>query len=80
PRMARGVRSASTRHRHHALNHPAVNHGLERTITDDVHAMTEILAKEVRGARKVVLPGVGHMSNMEAPEEVNVLLLKFLAT
>lgn len=31
--MARGVRSASTRHRHHALNHPAVNNGLERTIT-----------------------------------------------
>jgi hypothetical protein len=31
--MARGVRSASTRHRHHALNHPAVNDGLERTIT-----------------------------------------------
>ena len=30
--MARGVRSASTRHRHHALNGPAVNNGLERTI------------------------------------------------
>ena len=34
--MARGVRSASTRHRHHALNHPAVNNGLERTITDEL--------------------------------------------
>lgn len=31
--MARGVRSASTRHRRHALNGPAVNNGLERTIT-----------------------------------------------
>ena len=31
--MARGVRSASTRHRRHALNGPAVNNGLDRTIT-----------------------------------------------
>lgn len=50
----------------------------ERDI-EDVHAMTTILATEVRGARKVVLPGVGHMTNMEAPEEVNAQLLKFLA-
>jgi hypothetical protein len=34
--MARGVRSASTRHRHHALNRPAVNNGLDRTITFEV--------------------------------------------
>ncbi|MFV0675564.1 Ig-like domain repeat protein [Variovorax sp. tm] len=33
--MARGVRSASARHRRHALNGPAVNNGLERTITAD---------------------------------------------
>ena len=33
--MARGVRSASARHRRHALNGPAVNNGLERTITTD---------------------------------------------
>ncbi len=31
--MAHGVRSASTRHQHHAVNRPVVNKGLERTIT-----------------------------------------------
>jgi pimeloyl-ACP methyl ester carboxylesterase len=50
----------------------------ERDI-EDVHAMTSILAKEVAGARKVVIPGVGHMTNMEAPQEVNAHLMKFLA-
>lgn len=50
--MARGVRSASTRHRHHALNGPAVNNGLERTITSKQAetGLIEILRTGVGGA------------------------------
>lgn len=45
----------------------------------DVHAMSDLLVRDVRGARKRVIPGVGHMSNMEAPAAVNAALLEFLA-
>jgi 3-oxoadipate enol-lactonase len=36
--------------------------------------MAEVLASEIPGARKVVVPDAGHMVNMEAPEPVNALL------
>ena len=36
--------------------------------------MSEILAERIPDARRVEIPGVGHMSNMEAPETVNALL------
>ena len=36
--------------------------------------MSDILADRIPGARKVTVPGVGHMVNMEAPEAVNALL------
>jgi CRISPR-associated endonuclease/helicase Cas3 len=39
--MARGVRSARTRHKHHALNNPAVNDGPHRTITLHLHRVAE---------------------------------------
>lgn len=42
-----------------------------RTIADNLH-------REVQGSRKIVLPTVGHMANMEAPEAVNDAILKFL--
>lgn len=38
------------------------------------HQMSEVLADRIPGARKVTVPGVGHMVNMEAPETVNALL------
>lgn len=38
------------------------------------HEMSDVLADRIPGARKVTLPGVGHMINMEAPETVNALL------
>jgi pimeloyl-ACP methyl ester carboxylesterase len=44
-----------------------------------VHATSKALATGIRGARLVVLPGVGHMSNMEAPEAFNSAMLSFLA-
>ena len=38
------------------------------------HEMSAVLADRIPGARKVTVPGVGHMVNMEAPEVVNALL------
>ena len=36
--------------------------------------MSDVLADRIPGARKVTVPGVGHMVNMEARETVNALL------
>ena len=36
--------------------------------------MSHVLANRIANARKVTVPGVGHMVNMEAPEAVNALL------
>jgi pimeloyl-ACP methyl ester carboxylesterase len=38
------------------------------------HEMSNVLADRIPGARKVTVPSVGHMVNMEAPEAVNALL------
>ena len=38
------------------------------------HEMSDVLAQRIPGARKLTVPGVGHMVNMEAPETVNALL------
>lgn len=40
--------------------------------------MADRIVKEVSGSRKVVIPGVGHMSNMEDPEAFNREVLAFL--
>ncbi len=37
-----------------------------------------LLEKTVAGARKVVMPGTGHMINMERPVEFNRIVLDFL--
>jgi pimeloyl-ACP methyl ester carboxylesterase len=44
----------------------------------DFHAIADLLHKQIRGARKAVLPGAGHMANMEAPEQFNEVVLNFL--
>lgn len=44
----------------------------------DFHEVAEGVAARVPGARKQVLPGVGHMSNMEGPAAFNRALLDFL--
>jgi pimeloyl-ACP methyl ester carboxylesterase len=36
--------------------------------------MSDILADRIPAARRITVPGVGHMVNMEAPEAVNTLL------
>ena len=46
----------------------------------DFQAIADFLAREIRGARKVVIQGAGHMSNMEAPEKFNEVVLDFLST
>lgn len=50
--------------------------GSEDTITtvNDAAAMH----RAINGSRMAVIPGVGHMSNMEAPAEFNRALLEFL--
>ena len=40
---------------------------------------SEALAAAIPGARLEVLPGIGHISTLEAPDAVNALLLEFLA-
>ena len=44
----------------------------------DVLATTEYVAAHIRGARRVVIPGVAHMINLEQPAEFNRLVLEFL--
>jgi pimeloyl-ACP methyl ester carboxylesterase len=45
----------------------------------DLHRTAEALARGLPHARKVTLPGVGHMANLEAPEAFNRAALDFLA-
>jgi len=40
--------------------------------------IANLIARSIPGTRKLVLPGVGHMSNMEAPESFNQAVLDFL--
>lgn len=43
------------------------------------HRMADIIAERIAGAKKAVIPGVGHMANLEAPERFNETVLEFLA-
>jgi 3-oxoadipate enol-lactonase len=42
------------------------------------HAMSDVLTDRIPGARKLTVPGVGHMVNLEAPAAVNALLRELL--
>ncbi len=44
----------------------------------DFHAIADLVAARAPDARKVVLKGVGHMSNMEAPLQFNEIVAAFL--
>ncbi|MDQ2784320.1 MAG: alpha/beta fold hydrolase [Chloroflexota bacterium] len=44
----------------------------------DFLVVADTLAQRIPGARKIVLPGVGHMANMETPEQFNADVLGFL--
>lgn len=45
----------------------------------EFHAIADLVHQRVPQASKVVMPGVGHMSNMEDPARFNRLVLDFLA-
>ena len=44
----------------------------------DIHAMAAALAGGIAGAGQVVLPGTGHLPNMEQPAAFNRVVLEFL--
>jgi pimeloyl-ACP methyl ester carboxylesterase len=44
----------------------------------DILAIASLLAERIENARAVVIPGAGHMANLDAPEEFNRLVLGFL--
>jgi pimeloyl-ACP methyl ester carboxylesterase len=44
----------------------------------DFLKITELISQQIPHAQKAVIPNVGHMSNMEAPEQVNDAILQFL--
>jgi 3-oxoadipate enol-lactonase len=50
----------------------------ERDIPD-CHAIADSIHQRIPKARRVVMPGVGHMSNMEDLERFNAIVLDFLA-
>jgi pimeloyl-ACP methyl ester carboxylesterase len=52
--------------------------GSEDTVT--LPADAELMHREIRGSRLVVMQGSGHVSNLERPGEFNDSLLDFLKT
>jgi 3-oxoadipate enol-lactonase len=44
----------------------------------DALASADLLARSIRGAQKVVMPGAAHLPSMERPEQFNRLVLEFL--
>ncbi len=46
--------------------------------TPDFLQITELICQQLPQARRAILPGVGHMANMEAPEATAAALLAFL--
>jgi len=44
----------------------------------DEHQIVERLYREVPSSERVVFPGIGHVTNLETPEEFNRVVLVFL--
>jgi pimeloyl-ACP methyl ester carboxylesterase len=49
----------------------------ERDIPE-FRAIADTLVERIAGAEKVVIPGAGHLANMEAPRQVNEAIVLFL--
>jgi 3-oxoadipate enol-lactonase len=62
----------------HEIIHPTLVIVGERDVPD-FQRVADLLAQGIPNARKSVLPGVGHVSNMEDPAGFNALVLDFLA-
>jgi 3-oxoadipate enol-lactonase len=45
----------------------------------DIHAICELLATGIAGARRVVIDGAAHLVNLEKPREFATIVLPFLA-
>lgn len=45
----------------------------------DLHRTAEALHRGIPNAQKAILPGAGHIANMEAPQPFNEVVLSFLA-
>ncbi len=50
----------------------------EQDVSDN-HVIVDFMEQAIPNARKIVIPGVGHMANMEDPESFNEIVLDFLA-
>jgi len=46
----------------------------------DFHSIADRIAECIPEARTIILPNVGHMANMEAPEQFNAAVLAFLTS
>ena len=44
----------------------------------NIAAITDLLAANVQGAQKTILPDTAHLPNMEKPEDFNRIVLEFL--
>jgi 3-oxoadipate enol-lactonase len=62
----------------HEVRAPALVIVGERDL-DDFRLVAQLMSEGIRGARLAVIPGAGHMANMEAADAVNRELLAFLA-
>lgn len=60
------------------LRMPVLAMAGEQDIPDFLQ-ITELICQQLPQARRVILPGVGHMVNMEAPEATTAALLAFLS-
>ena len=47
--------------------------------TPDFHLISDTLVSKIEGAKRIIIPGGGHMINMEKPYEFNQIVLDFLA-
>ena len=45
----------------------------------DIVQIADRLERDIRGARKVVLPEIGHLVNLEAPDRFRTLVTDFLS-
>jgi pimeloyl-ACP methyl ester carboxylesterase len=45
---------------------------------EDFHRIADFLDKGIPNAQKRVLPGVGHVSNMEDPQTFNEIVIPFV--
>ncbi len=44
----------------------------------NIGTISDLLANNIRGAQKIIIPGTAHLPNMEKPEHFNQIVLEFL--